>query len=190
VEIFGRKPLIVYVSGAPGSGKTTLASKIATELYLPHISSDLVHAGVRLTKGSPNDRHASLHDVFVPLLLHMARANVSFVVDQVLQQSFSERDIIAKLREHAQIVNVHTVCHEPIARHAARELSRTDRGVYMSPIEVDSRANYHKNNLGETSRPLELTLPQIIIQTDDGYNPSFPDIIAFIEHQYSREDIS
>jgi len=60
----------------------------------------------------------------------------------------------------------------------------------MSHEDVESRANYHENNLGETNQPLELTLPQIIIQTDDGYDPSFPDIIAFIEHQYSREDIA
>lgn len=32
-----RRPLIVYVSGAPGSGKTTLAAKIAAELFIPHI---------------------------------------------------------------------------------------------------------------------------------------------------------
>lgn len=48
-----QRPLIVYVSGPPGSGKTTLASKISHTLYIPHISSDLVHAGVRLTEGEP-----------------------------------------------------------------------------------------------------------------------------------------
>jgi 2-phosphoglycerate kinase len=64
-----RRPLVVYVGCAPGSGKTTLAQKIAQELYIPHISSDRVHGGVRFTEGKPNNRKASLHDdVFVPLL--------------------------------------------------------------------------------------------------------------------------
>lgn len=190
MDAFRRKPLVVYVSGAPGSGKTTLASKIAKELYLPHVSSDLIHGGVRLTKGSPNDRRTTLHNVFVPLLMQMIKANISFVVDQVLKRSESEGDIIAKLRDHAHIVNVHTVCEDPIARQLNRELSRDDKGVYLRRGELESIAKFHNNNLGETSQPLELMLPQIIIQTDDGYNPSFPDIIAFIEHQYSREDIS
>ena len=36
------KPLAVVVSGAPGSGKTTLARDLSQEIGLPHLNKDLV----------------------------------------------------------------------------------------------------------------------------------------------------
>jgi predicted kinase len=41
--------LLVLVSGAPGSGKTTLGARLATRLRIQHIDRDLVANGLRLT---------------------------------------------------------------------------------------------------------------------------------------------
>lgn len=181
-----RKPLIIYISGSPGSGKSTLAEKIAKALYLPHISSDLIHAGVRLTTGKPNDRFKSFHESYIPLLIQMAKTDISFVVDQVMQRSLSEDDVIAKIEPYAKIINIHTKTGDPIRRHVDRELARVDKGVYMTADELRDRAQFHQDNLSKTDEPLDLNVPQLVVVTDDGYDPAFADVLEFIEHHYPR----
>ncbi len=54
------KPSIIYVTGTPGSGKTTLVKCISERLYIPHVSSDLVHGGVSFTLGEPASGKSSI----------------------------------------------------------------------------------------------------------------------------------
>ena len=180
------KPLIIYVSGPPGSGKSTLAEKISREFHIPHVSSDLVHGGSRMTAGEPIDRKKSLHEVYVPLMIWLAKSNVSFVVDHVLQKEMSKTDIIDKLTPFAEIVYIHLKTEDPVGRHLARELVRTDRGNHADEAAKVERADFHRNNLAQTEKPLDLGLPVIEINTSDGYEPSFESIIAFIESEYEK----
>jgi cytidylate kinase len=182
------QPLIIYVSGAPGSGKTTLAEKISKELYIPHVSSDLVHGGVRFTEGKPNDRKASLHDVFLPLLVEMAQKNISFVVDHVLQRNLSEQDVIEKLTPYANVAYIHTYADDPIARHIERELRRTDRGAILNEQQRIERSEFHRQNLSNTRASLDLNLPLLEVDTTNGYDPDFEAVIAFIEKVYKESD--
>lgn len=175
------KPLIVYVTGAPGSGKTTLARHISDQLYIPHVSSDLVHGGVRFTLGEPNDRYRTLHDVFVPSMIEMARLGMSFVVDHVLQKDVSKADVIDKLLPHARIIFVHTMAADPIKRHLERELGRNDKGKVLDDDGLKKRADFHASNLSQTIEPSDFEKPVIIVDTNDGYKPALDEVIATIE---------
>lgn len=179
-----RKPLIIYVSGAPGSGKNTLATKISNKLYIPHVSSDLVHGGIRFTEGKPNDRKASLHNAFVPLLIEMARKNISFVVDHVLQRDMSEQDVIQRITPYAEIMYIHTHSEDAITRHLERELARHDRGRVLDKQQLVQRSELHHQNLPNTAYPLDLGVPLLEVNTVKDYNPSFEEIIKFIEQNY------
>lgn len=182
-----RKPLVVYVSGAPGSGKTTLAKKLSEELFIPHVSSDLIHGGVRLTNGGPNDRLKSLHESYVPILIDMAQKSISFVVDQVLQKDLSKADITDKLSPYASIVYIHTQTTNPIQRHLARELARKDRGRVLTPDELKTRSEFHRQNLGNTAEPVDIGIEPFIVDTTNGYSPSIEEIVDYIEQRYSKE---
>lgn len=175
------KPLIIYVTGAPGSGKTTLAKRISEQLYIPHVSSDLVHGGVRFTLGEPNDRYKTLHEAFVPIMVDMSKRGISFVVDHVLQKDMSKTDVIDKLLPHARIIFIHTVATNCIKRHLERELGRDDRGKVLDDDGLKKRADFHASNLSQTVEPADFETPVLIVDTDDGYDPALDEIVATIE---------
>ena len=177
------KPLIVYVSGAPGSGKTTLARLIAEQLYVLCISSDLVHGGVALSNPEHN-RAKTITDVFVPTIVELAQKGVSFVVDQVLQKGTSEIAVIDKLRPYATIVNIHTVCANPIERYKDKVIHSDLPKVIERREQLLERVAYHEDNLDKTSKPLELGLPVLVVNTDADYNPNLNEIMSFIQKHY------
>jgi cytidylate kinase len=182
-----KKPLIVYITGAPGSGKTTLARRISDQLYIPHVSSDLVHGGVRFTLGDPNDRYKTLHEVFVSLMIEKAKLGTSFVVDHVLQKDVSKTDVIDRLSPHARVIFVHTIATDPITRHLKRELGRDDTGKVLDDDGLKKRADFHASNLHQTIEPSDFEKPVIIVDTNDGYSPAFDEIIATIE-RFAKDD--
>ncbi|HEX6258637.1 MAG TPA: AAA family ATPase [Candidatus Saccharimonadales bacterium] len=177
------KPLIIYVSGAPGSGKTTLARILADQLYVPSISSDTIHGGVAFLHPE-HDRKQTLVNVFVPTMIGLAQNSVSFVADQVLQKGVSEATIIDRLRPYAQIINIHTVCSDPIARYMQRVQSSEVPSVIARREQLLERAAYHKGNLDKTSQPLDLGVPTLVVNTDEGYTPNLSQVLNFIKKNY------
>lgn len=177
------KPVVIYISGAPGSGKTTLAQKISTELNIHRISSDLVHGGVALRQPD-HDRGNTIRQIFAPYLIETAKLGISFVVDHVLHKDVARETIIDKLRPHADIINIHLATTDPIARYKQRVTEGTSGDAHTRREELLARADFHAGNLDNTAHPIALEVPQLIVNADDGYSPSFEDIITFIkDHQ-------
>lgn len=170
----------MYISGAPGSGKTTLARLLADQLYIPSISSDLIHGGVAFSNPEHN-REQTLLNIFVPIMIEMSKKGISFVADQVLQKGTSEVYIVDKLRPYATIINIHTVCDNPIERYEERIKHADSPNIIERREHLLERAKHHKGNLDRTSQPLELSLPVLTVNTNDDYRPSLGEIVSFIK---------
>lgn len=175
------KPIIIYISGAPGSGKTTLAKQLSKQLNLHHISSDLIHGGVAYTNPTHN-RGDTVQNIFVPHLVGTAKQGISFIVDHVLQKNIAKETIIDKLLPYAHVIYMHTQAIDPIARYKKR--LEEDGTVDMRERRdfLLSRAEFHTNNLKNTNDPIELGIPRLIVDANDGYNPSLEEIIQFVKN--------
>lgn len=173
------KPTIIYVSGAPGAGKTTLAKILAEQLYIGHISSDMVKGGLEFT--SPGqDRQASTVNIFLPLLIEHAEKGISFVVDHVLQKDIAKSTIIKKLEDVANVIYVHVQTDDPIKRYVERIKNSELPDIIRRRELLLNRATYHRDNLVNTAEVIDLGIPTIVVDTNGDYKPTLGEIISFI----------
>jgi len=172
--------MIIYVSGSPGSGKTTLARHISKQLNIPQISSDLIHGGVAFTRPD-HDRSETIREIFVPYMINTSKLGISFVVDHVLQKNMAKETIIERLQEYANVIYIHTQASDPITRYKHNIETNESMDVKRRHDYLLARADHHSNNLENTMHKIELDIPTLVVDTNDNYIPSLEEIMAYIQ---------
>jgi predicted kinase len=173
------RPLAVLVSGAPGSGKTTLAGLLADALRMPVISKDRLRQGTMWTLGIDDIDDAPLGPpLFYGVIEAHLALGISVIADMTLYRGLSEPDIAARLAPAADIVNVHCRTLHAVERFESR--TRADP-VYR---ELVDRLMPEVRQLQEALfEPLDLTCPCVVVDTSQGYRPDVPEVVAAIaEH--------
>lgn len=180
-----RRPTLAIVSGRPGSGKTTLARRLATALSCPLISRDEINAGIFHTfghdpVGASKDRVAqSAFDVFFEVIQLLVRSDVTLVAEAAFQDQ-RWRIGLEPLVPMADMRVIHCtvgpeVADQRVVRRRLEEEARrtTRRAAAVRP--TDPRA--------PAVRPFEalsLAVPSLSVATTDGYDPPLDEIVAFI----------
>jgi predicted kinase len=160
-----RLPLLVVVSGVPGGGKTTLARRLADELFLPHLNRDLIRDGLVMTTGRfPADR---AWDVWMTTLQSLLGAGCSCVVDQTMYAGTSDVTFRRDVAHHVLLVNVHVV--------AANARERFVRKIAADPRtldgDVDRLAARWDAIEAQVAEPMDFGGAQLVVDTTD---PTFP----------------
>ena len=179
-------PLLVIVNGAPASGKTTLARRLADTLRLPILERDGLkevladHLEVADLAQSEALTRAAV-GVFYALADQLARAKVGMVLDQAYRRGQAEEQL-RPLLAASQAVIVH--CVVPPEENVRRYIARFERGE-RHPAHFDheriARVRSGKLRIDwRQSEPLELPVPTLHVDTLDGYKPSFAEIVAFV----------
>ena len=175
-----RPPLVVIVSGAPGSGKTTLASKLAHYLNLPHIERDKISGGLEYTLGEKVDRISQSIPTYYSMLSSMIDSGVGFVTDGTLYKGVSEVDIERYVSKRAFAVNVHARARNEKERFVEREKTREGR-----PNDwVEGHLKTLDEIYEDTVHPLQLGVPLIEVDANSEYDPSLTDIASEIAKLY------
>lgn len=167
-----QKPLLVIVSGAPGSGKTTFARTLAAHMQLLHIERDRTFDALRYAySGQEFSREKDGIPLFYQLVLSALEAKVSLAVDGTLYRGKSEQDI-RPFNDTATLINIHCRAVNEQQRFYDREMARPGG----PPAWLEGYMNHLEEIYPLVVDPLDLGCPCIEVNTDDAYDPPVADI--------------
>ena len=119
---------VVLVSGAPASGKTTLAQVLAERLGLPTLAKDRIKETLYDALPVGPDWSRPLGNASYRLLLELAgefvRAHVSFILENAFRSA--DKRVLRELLAEADVLHVH--CDAPHATLSARLARRVEAG--------------------------------------------------------------
>jgi len=158
---------LVVVSGAPGTGKTTLAHALAGAAGCPAICRDEVRVGV-VHAGTPDDGYLRTFDIFFGILEVLARGGATAVAEA----AFQDRLWRPRLEALAALAPVRIIRCSPspgvtrarIAARMAADAAHDDAALLARP---------------KPWQPIAMDVPTLVVDTGDGYRPSLAAIAEF-----------
>jgi predicted kinase len=120
------RPFVIAVGGIPGAGKTTLARRLATALYVPLLVRDEIKEGMHITAGSddPAEVHrfaAAAFEVFWSTARDLVDAGVSLVIEAAFHREYAGAEF-ERLHHRAdlRVVWCHAEPEVALSRYRAR----------------------------------------------------------------------
>lgn len=175
------KPIMIVVTGRPGSGKTTLSERLSREWCLPLISRDRIKEGYVQTMNSSHDQlgdngNLIATNAFFDIIDFVLEKNVSCIAEA----AFQHRIWASKLSALQEKADIHMIVCRTGAETALRRF--LDRG-----LNDPQRLRFHGDRgvqmlldgiTPETSPYDEprLHVPTYYIDTTDGYVPPLTDV--------------
>jgi predicted kinase len=176
-------PLLIVITGRPGSGKTTLAHSLAREIRCPAICRDEIKEGLVNTIGNSaaldNDLNWQVYDVFFETVEFLLSKNITLIAEAAFQHKLWIPKL-EPLQKIAQIRLIHCSIDPKLARERfiKRGLSdpkrvhfHSDKAVHAAKEEIElPLVNYE---------PPRMAVPTLTIDTSDRYSPNFEKIAIF-----------
>jgi len=175
-------PTLVVVSGPAGSGKTTLAHRLARAVACPAIVRDEIKEGMAHTAGDYTPEVAdelalSASSAFFETLRFLIERGVTVVAEAAFQDHVWTPNLasLAKLAA-IRVIQCHTdpgTATGRIAERAATRQAHPDRAL-LAALRQDE--GYFSG-----FRRVVIDAPSLDVDTTDGYRPSLGEIVAFAQ---------
>lgn len=177
-------PRLVVVSGAPASGKSTLARHLADALALPLLAKDALKEAIADAMGRPWDVPASqrlgeaAYAVQYNVAAGLLDGGIGVVVESNYRRGVAEAEL-GRLVERASAARlVHCTAHDDLIR--SRYDDRRARGErHLAHLDADRRAALAGDLAMGRFDPVDLGCPCLVVDTEDGYRPPLDEITAF-----------
>jgi predicted kinase len=199
------QPLLVLVTGKPGSGKSTLAIELgrAENLGLPLVSRDAIKAGMVETWAfvQPGASRMlietdalrsilvpSSFDLFYQTIASWLQAGTSLIAEY----GFNRRaePALATVIGLAKTVVVHCEAPDEVAQRRFIRREQHDGKIRADRLADVMERIAHGTDPWTQFEPLNLPLPMLRVDTEDGYKPTLPEISAFCRDAAERLDSS
>lgn len=168
------RPIALLIGGAPGAGKTTLAGVLGQRLRLPVLSKDVLRQSTLWSLGTADVKEAPWGPgLWYPALEALLRAGVSVIGDMTLYRGVSEDDIQDRLAPIARLMHVHCRARNAEERFRTRTLADSLRQGDLDELDAIVAPLF-----SELWEPIDLQCPCVVVNTDNGYDPSIDDLVA------------
>ena len=181
------KPLLIVVTGRPGSGKTTLAHALAREVCCPVFCRDEFKEGLCVTEQKnhielPPDTNGKVYEVFFRAVELLLRSRMTLVAEAAFQHKLWAPKL-TPLLECADIRIV--VCsldpHVARSRFIERGLANPRREQFHRDTAVHAAKEGIALPVGNYDPP-RLPVPTLHVDTTSGYQPDMTSILTFVQH--------
>jgi adenylate kinase family enzyme len=178
-------PILIVITGRPGSGKTTLARTLARTIRCPIISRDEIKEGlVNTLKNSEilfeADLNGDVYNTFFETIEFLLRKNITLVSEAAFQHKLWT----PKLNSLKKIAQIKLICcsvNSQLAksRFIQRGLEDPERAYFHDDWSIQ-KTKEGTDPLNSSYEPPKLSVPTLIVDTSENYQPIFEEIVAFV----------